>query len=65
MCVYDKKSLKAEEFINDEEIKATLKYADENKDNTELIDKIIEKAKLRKGLDHVETVVLLSRKQEE
>lgn len=60
MAKYDKTSLKAEEFINDEEIKATLKYADENKDNTELIDKIIEKAKLRKGLDHREASVLLA-----
>ena len=57
--MYDKKSLKAEEFISDEEIRATLKYADENKDNLELIDKIIEKARLRKGLDHREASVLL------
>lgn len=60
MSVYDKKSLKAEEFINDEEIKATLKYADENKDNLELIDKIIEKARRRKGIDHREASVLLA-----
>lgn len=60
MAKYDKTSLKAEEFINDEEIKATLKYADENKNNTELIDTIIEKAKLRKGLDHREASVLLA-----
>lgn len=50
--MYDKKSLKAEEFINDGEILDTLKYADENKDNLALIDKIIDKARLRKGLDH-------------
>ena len=31
--MYDVKSMKAEEFISDEEIKATLQYADENKDN--------------------------------
>lgn len=60
MYNYDKKSLVAEEFINDEEIKNSLKYADENKDNIELIDKIIEKAKLRKGLDHREASVLLA-----
>lgn len=60
MAKYDKTSLKAEEFINYEEIKATLKYADENKNNTELIDTIIEKAKLRKGLDHREASVLLA-----
>ena len=60
MPKYDKHSLKAEEFINDGEIKDTLKFADENKDNLELIDKIIEKAKLRKGLDHREASVLLA-----
>ncbi len=60
MARYDKHSLKAEEFINDCEIRETLKYADENKDNLELIDKIIEKARLRKGLDHREASVLLA-----
>ena len=60
MPKYDKHSLKAEEFINDGEIKDTLKFADKNKDNLELIDKIIEKAKLRKGLDHREASVLLA-----
>ena len=33
--MYNVKSLKAEEFISDEEIKATLAYADENKENLE------------------------------
>ncbi|MEE1218867.1 MAG: [FeFe] hydrogenase H-cluster radical SAM maturase HydG [Ruminococcus sp.] len=65
MCKYDKNSLKAEEFINDGEILDTLRYADENKDNLELIDKIIEKAKLRKGLDHREASVLLACTNEE
>ena len=37
MYKYDAKSLKAEEFINDEEIRETLAYADANKDNVELI----------------------------
>lgn len=58
--MYDKKSLKAEEFINNGEILDTLKYADENKDNLALIDKIIDKARLRKGLDHREASVLLA-----
>ena len=60
MAIYDPKSLKAEEFINDGEILDTLRYADENKDNMELIDSIIEKAKLRKGIDHREASVLLA-----
>ena len=49
MAIYDPKSLKAEEFINDGEIVDTLKYADENKDNMALIDEIIEKTKLTDG----------------
>lgn len=58
--MYDVKSLKAEEFISDEEIRATLDYANENKDNLVLIDQILEKARLRKGLDHREASVLLA-----
>ena len=54
MYKYDAKSLKAEEFINDEEIRETLAYADANKDNVELIDAIIAKARERKGLNHRE-----------
>ena len=42
---YNPKSYKAEEFINDEEIRATLEYAEANKNNAELIDEIIEKAR--------------------
>ena len=59
MYNYDPKSLKAEEFINHEEIEETLRYAEENKHNAELIDSILEKAKLRKGLSHREAEVLL------
>ena len=46
--MYDVRSMKAEDFIDDGEIRETLDYADQNKDNVELIDSIIEKAKLRK-----------------
>lgn len=65
MYKYDKSSLIAEEFINDDEIQQTLRYADENKDNLELIDKIIEKAKLKKGIDHREASVLLACENEQ
>lgn len=58
--MYNETSLKAEEFISDEEIQATLAYADENKENVELIDAIIEKARARKGLNHREASVLLA-----
>lgn len=68
MSNYDPKSLKAEEFINDEEIRATLAYAEENKNNTKLIEEILEKARPGKtetgsvcaGLTHREASVLLA-----
>ena len=63
--MYDVKSLKAEEFISDEEIKETLAYADANKDNMEVVDAIIAKAKERKGLTHREASVLLACENEE
>ncbi|MCM1171482.1 MAG: [FeFe] hydrogenase H-cluster radical SAM maturase HydG [Clostridium sp.] len=63
--MYNPKSLKAEEFINDLEIRETLAYADENKDNLELIDSILEKAKERKGLSHREASVLLACENED
>ena len=65
MAIYNPKSMIADEFINDGEITDTLKYADENKDNLALIDEIIEKAKLRKGLSHREASVLLACEDEE
>lgn len=57
--MYDVKSPKAEEFISHEEILDTLKCAEENKHNAELIDQILAKAALRKGLSHREAAVLL------
>ena len=68
MAIYDPKSLKAEEFINDAEILETLRYADENKENHELIDAILEKARpvktdngyVCRGLTHREASVLLA-----
>ena len=50
----------AEEFIDDQEIKDTLAYADANKDNKKLILSIIEKAKKLKGISHREASVLLA-----
>ena len=58
--MYDVNSKHAEDFINHGEILETLSYADENRDNVELIDALIEKAKLRKGLSHREASVLLA-----
>ena len=50
----------AEEFIDDQEIKDILAYADANKNNKELILSIIEKAKKLKGISHREASVLLA-----
>ena len=58
--MYNPKSMKAEEFISHEEILDTLRYAEENKDNLELVDSILEKARECKGLSHREASVLLA-----
>lgn len=49
----------AEEFINNQEILDTLDYAEENKNNKDLLDGVLEKAKKEKGLDHREAALLL------
>ena len=58
--MYDVTSKCADDFINHEEILETLAYADENCRNIKMIDALIEKAKLRKGLSHREASVLLA-----
>lgn len=63
--MYNVTSLKAEEFISHEEIEETLAYSDANKDNISLIDEILAKAKLGKGLNHREASVLLACEQED
>ena len=68
MTNYNPKSLKAEEFISDAEIRETLRYAEENKNNLPLIEKILDKARPKKtdtgytcaGLTHREASVLLA-----
>ncbi|MDD7306535.1 MAG: [FeFe] hydrogenase H-cluster radical SAM maturase HydG [Peptoniphilaceae bacterium] len=62
---YDVKSEKAEEFINDEEILASIEYGEANASNRALIKEILEKAKTAKGLSHREAFVLLSCKEED
>ena len=57
--MYNLKSPKAEEFIDDDEIQETLAYAEANKSNRPLIEKLIEKAAECKGLTHREAAVLL------
>ncbi len=58
--MYNPSSKKATEFIDHDEILDTVAYGEANKHNAELIDQIIAKAKLRKGLSHREASVLLA-----
>lgn len=70
MAIYNPESLSAEEFINHDEILETLQYAKANKNNIELIDSILEKARPKHyadgrimhcpGLTHREASVLLA-----
>lgn len=57
--MYNPKSHSAEEFISHEEVLASLQYAEKNKNNLALIDEILDKARLGKGLTHREAIVLL------
>lgn len=57
--MYNPKSKKATEFIDHQEILDTLEYARTNKGNTELIEKLIERAADCKGLSHREAALLL------
>jgi len=63
--MYNPNSMKAEEFINHQEILDTLEYSDVHKNDRELILRILEKAKKRKGLSHRDASVLLMCEDEE
>ena len=58
MAIYDPKSRVAEEFINDQEIRDTLAYAEEHKSDVPLLMSILDKAAQFKGLTHREAAVL-------
>ncbi|MCQ2744509.1 MAG: [FeFe] hydrogenase H-cluster radical SAM maturase HydG [bacterium] len=66
--MYNKKSMKAEEFIDHEEVLRTLDYAEKNKNNLELIEKILDKARPVRngkqvhcnGLSHEDASVLMA-----
>ncbi len=68
MANYNPASLDPAEFINNEEILATIEYAEQNKNNVALIDSILQKARpvkngngcTCKGLTHREASVLLA-----
>ncbi len=57
--MYNPKSSIATEFIDHDEIMATIAFARENADNRVLIDNILKKAAECKGLDHREAALLL------
>ena len=63
--MYNPKSHDADEFISNEEVLASLAYAEDNKNNIELIEKILEKARLKKGLSHREAIMLLNCENQE
>lgn len=58
--MYDPKSLHAEQFIDNDEVLASLEYADRYCNDPAEIDRIIEKAELCKGLTHREASALLA-----
>ena len=58
--MYDPHSLHAEEFIDHEEVQETLAWAAEHARDAGLIDSILAKAALCKGLSHREASVLLA-----
>lgn len=57
--MYNIESKIAEEFISDSEIRETMEYAAQNRDNRTLIKEILEKARCHKGITHREAAVLL------
>ena len=63
--MYNPKSKNATEFIDDKEVRDAIAYADDHKNDVELIDQILEKAKKRKGLNYREASVLLACENEE
>ena len=63
--IYNAKSERAEEFIHDGEIRATLEYAREHRDDKALIEEILAKAELGKGITHREAAVLIEVRDKE
>lgn len=58
--MYNPKSHDADEFIAHKEVLSSLEFAEKNKNNIKLIDEILEKARLKKGLSHRDASVLLA-----
>ncbi|MBQ6582679.1 MAG: [Mogibacterium sp.] len=63
--MYNVMSPKAEEFIDHGEILECLAYGEAHKDDRTLIEEILAKARLGKGVSHKEAIVLLNCDQED
>ena len=59
MIEYNAKSPRAEEFIHDGEIMATLEYASQHRNDKVLVEEILARAAEGKGLNHRDAAVLL------
>lgn len=59
MIKYQVNSPRADEFIHDGEIMATLEYAKEHRNDTAMVEEILARASERKGLSHRDAAVLL------
>ncbi|MBO7312509.1 MAG: [FeFe] hydrogenase H-cluster radical SAM maturase HydG, partial [Alistipes sp.] len=59
MTEYNVRSERAEEFIHDGEIRATLEYAREHRADKALIEEILTKAEQGNGITHREAAVLI------
>ena len=57
--MYDVMSPRAEEFISDDEIRESLRFAADNRGNRELILGVLDKARAMKGLNHRDALLLL------
>ena len=62
---YDVKSERADEFIHDGEIRATLEYAQKAAEDKALVEDILKKAEEGKGITHREAAVLIEVKDKE
>ena len=56
---YDVSSTRAKEFIDEQEIRATLEYAEAHRNDTGLIEELLQKAAEGHGLNHREATLLL------
>ena len=54
--MYNSKSKKATEFIDDAEIRRTLAFAEENKNNLEMVRDILKRAEDCKGLNYRDAI---------